>query len=105
VTFLEHGRSRKVGIAALFLLVAVCLLVVHLARSAAARDAEEASDPGRGTNYPGNSSRAQATILIHETADPISVPGFQPDFSAPKTEKNNNKAFDKNGRQLIEGLQ
>jgi hypothetical protein len=56
-------------------------------------------------NYPGDSLRAQATILIHETAHQISVPGFQPDFSSTKAEKNNNKAVDKNCGQLIEGLQ
>jgi hypothetical protein len=35
-------------------------------------------------NYPGNSLRAQATILIHETAHQIAVAGFQPDFGDRK---------------------
>jgi hypothetical protein len=56
-------------------------------------------------NYPGDSQRAQLTILIHETAHQISVPGFQPDFTSNKAEKNNNKAVDKNCRSMIEGIQ
>jgi hypothetical protein len=55
--------------------------------------------------YPGNTLRAQATILIHETAHQITVNGFQPDFGDPKAGKPNDKAVDSNCRQLIEGLQ
>ncbi len=56
-------------------------------------------------NYPGNSLRAQATILIHETAHQITVAGFHDDFGKSKVGKANDKAVDKNCRQLIEGLQ
>ena len=56
-------------------------------------------------NYSGDSLRAQLTILIHETAHQISVPGFQPDFTSNKAEKNNNKAVDKNCKSMIEGIQ
>ncbi len=55
-------------------------------------------------NYPGNSLRAQATILIHETAHQIAVAGFQPDFGNPEAGKANDKMVDTNCRQLIEGL-
>jgi len=56
-------------------------------------------------NYPGGSLRAQATMLIHETAHQITVNGFQHDFGNRKAEKANNKAVDSNCRKLIEGLQ
>ncbi len=56
-------------------------------------------------NYQGGSLRAQATILIHETAHQITVDGFQDDFGDDAAEDSNNKAVDKNCRQLIEGLQ
>ena len=56
-------------------------------------------------DYPGDTLRAQATILIHETAHQITVAGFQPDFGNPKAETANNKAVDTNCRKLIEGLQ
>jgi len=55
--------------------------------------------------YPGNSLRAQAEILTHETAHQIAVSGFQPDFVNKKAGKANDQAVDKNCRQLIEGLQ
>ena len=55
--------------------------------------------------YPGDSLRAQATMLIHEVAHEITVSGFQPDFGNPKAGRANDKAVDTNCRQLIEGLQ
>jgi len=55
-------------------------------------------------NYPGNSLRAQATILIHEAAHQIAVAGFQPDFGNPEAGKANDKMVDTNCKQLIEGL-
>jgi hypothetical protein len=56
-------------------------------------------------NYPGGGLKAQATILIHETAHGIAAPGFQHDNGIPKAEKANNTLVDKNCRSLIEGLQ
>jgi hypothetical protein len=56
-------------------------------------------------NYPGGQLKAQATILIHETAHGIAAPGFQHDNGIPKAEKSNNKLVDKYCRSLIEGLQ
>jgi uncharacterized protein YjdB len=56
-------------------------------------------------NYPGGTLKAQATMLIHETAHQITVTGFQPDFGNSKAGKANDKAVDSNCRQLIEGLQ
>jgi hypothetical protein len=56
-------------------------------------------------NYPGGQLKAQATILIHETAHGIAAPGFQHDNGIPKAEKANNTLVDKNCRSLIEGLQ
>ncbi|GEM_PF-5582421 len=55
--------------------------------------------------YSGNTLRAQAAILIHETAHQITVAGFQPDFGNRKAGRANDVAVDKNCRQLIEGLQ
>jgi hypothetical protein len=55
--------------------------------------------------YAGNTLRAQATILIHETAHIITVSGFQRDAGIPKAGKANDKLVDRNCRQLIEGLQ
>ena len=55
--------------------------------------------------YSGGTLRAQATILIHETAHQIMVSGFQPDFSRPKAGKANDQLVDTNCRTLIEGLQ
>jgi hypothetical protein len=55
--------------------------------------------------YIGNTLRAQAAILIHETAHQITVSGFQDDFGKPKVVKANDKLVDTNCRQLIEGLQ
>jgi hypothetical protein len=54
--------------------------------------------------YPGNTLKAQATILIHETAHAVAVSGFQRDNGIPKAEKSNNLLVDKNCRNLIEGL-
>lgn len=56
-------------------------------------------------HYPGGSLRAQASILIHETAHQITVSGFQPDANNKKAEKANQKAVDLNCRSLIEGIQ
>jgi hypothetical protein len=55
--------------------------------------------------YPGNSLRAQATILVHETAHQITVTGFEKDFGYPRVGRANDKLVDTNCRQLIEGLQ
>jgi hypothetical protein len=56
-------------------------------------------------NYPGDSLRAQAMVLIHEVAHQLPVPGFQADNNNNKAEKANNKMVDINCRQLIEALQ
>jgi hypothetical protein len=58
-------------------------------------------------DYPGDSLPAQALTLIHETAHQITVSGFQNDFGnrGKKAEIANNKAVEKNCRQLIEELQ
>jgi hypothetical protein len=56
-------------------------------------------------SYAGNTLRAQATILLHETAHQITVSGFQPDNGIPKAGKANDNLVDQNCRQLIEGLQ
>jgi hypothetical protein len=55
--------------------------------------------------YVGNTLKAQASILVHETAHQITVSGFQPDFSNPRAGKANDAAVDSNCRQMIEGLQ
>ena len=55
-------------------------------------------------HHPGNTLRAQATILIHELAHTLPAPGFQGDFGKPKAGKANDKLVDKNCRYLIEGL-
>jgi len=56
-------------------------------------------------NYSGSTLRAQATILIHETAHLVSASGFQSDFGIPKAGKSNDALVDTNCRSLIEGLQ
>jgi hypothetical protein len=48
VTFFKKSQ-KTIGGVSLFLVIALCLFAVHLARSAAARYAEGASDPGRGS--------------------------------------------------------
>ena len=67
-------------------------------------------DPGKifeegRRKYSGNTLRAQATILIHETAHQITVNGFRDDFGKRKVGKENDKTVDINCRQLIEGIQ
>jgi hypothetical protein len=54
--------------------------------------------------YAGNTLRAQATILVHETAHQITVFGFQHDNGIPKAGEANDKLVDQHCRQLIEGL-
>jgi hypothetical protein len=56
-------------------------------------------------HYPGNTLRAQATILIHEVAHALPAPQFQDDNGKPKAGKANDKLVDNNCRYLIEGLQ
>jgi len=56
-------------------------------------------------SYPGNTLRAQATILIHEVAHALPAANFQEDFGKPKAGKANDKLVDKYCRYLIEGLQ
>jgi hypothetical protein len=53
--------------------------------------------------YSGNSPQARATILIHELAHQIAVPGFQPDFNDPKGEihKANDQLVNQNCNALI----
>jgi hypothetical protein len=54
-------------------------------------------------HYPGGTLRAQAAILIHETAHGVTVTGFQSDGT--QAGKANDELVDKNCRDLIEGLQ
>ncbi len=55
--------------------------------------------------YAGATLRAQAAILIHETAHAvIGPPGFLNDNGIPKAEKSNDKLVDQHCRNLIEGL-
>jgi hypothetical protein len=61
-------------------------------------------------SYPGNTLKAQATILIHELGHLLSdaglgASGFQHDFGIPKAGKANDALVDQNCRPLIEGLQ
>ncbi len=65
-------------------------------------------------NYPGNTLKAQATILIHEMGHLLShansndAVGFQDDFGqsdSDKRAKNNDRLVDHNCKALIEGLQ
>jgi hypothetical protein len=56
-------------------------------------------------HYPGNTLRAQASILIHELAHTLPAPSFQEDNGKPKAGKANDKLVDGNCRYLIEGLQ
>lgn len=55
--------------------------------------------------YPGNTLKAQSTILIHELGHVLSVAEFQADAGIPKAGKANDKLVDQNCRYLIEGLQ
>jgi hypothetical protein len=60
-------------------------------------------------NYTGGTLKAQAAILIHETAHGVTVAGFQSDGGGTIKDKQAGKAndqmVDKNWRDLIEGLQ
>jgi len=59
-------------------------------------------------NYPGNTSPAQATILLHELGHTLFLPKFENDFGAAidaeKAEKWNDGQVDSNCRQMIEAL-